>query len=116
MKRSFIVCMFVVILLSGCYIDKIPPSVTIEYPAIGDTVSSVVDINVTASDNIGVAAVNIFVDDHLVVSLSASPFTYAWNTTNLQEYSIHIIHALAYDDADNEAVSDMVTVFVSNSE
>jgi hypothetical protein len=92
--------------------DKIPPVVSISSPASGATVSGTVIISATASDNVGVAKVEFYLDSSLQVTDTASPYTSSWNTAAASNGS-HTIMAKAYDAAGNTA-SASVIVSVSN--
>jgi hypothetical protein len=93
--------------------DTTAPTVSITAPASGSTVSGTVSINATASDNIGVAKVEFYVDGTLKSTVTASPYSYSWNTTTYANSS-HTLVAKAYDAANNLGTSSNVTVTVNN--
>lgn len=80
--------------------DITAPSVSITSPANGATVSGTVSIQATASDNVGVTSVTIVVDGKTLATLTASPYTYAWNTGTIADGN-HTITATAKDAAGN---------------
>jgi hypothetical protein len=109
-------------------IDATPPTVTLVRPAehhiyvdnIGDFSSNIVpgtyvvgrtSVVATASDaTSGVACVEFYVDDVLVASDCADPYTFAWDTASLLP-GYHELRARALDAAGNEANAPR-TVFV----
>ncbi len=92
--------------------DTAAPTVSISSPAAGATVSGTVGFAATASDNVGVAKVEFFIDNGLVGTDTASPFSYAWNTA-ASTNGTHVLKARAYDAAGNTASSATVTVTVT---
>jgi thermitase len=93
--------------------DVQPPAVAISSPT-GGTVSGIVPVNVTASDNVGVTRVDLLVNGTLLASDTTTPYGFSWDTTSLAGSSASLI-ARAYDAAGNSANSHAVTVTVSSS-
>jgi len=94
--------------------DTTAPTVSITAPSNGATVSgSSVQINATASDNVGVTKVEFFIDGSLKSTDTSSPYSYTWNTTTSSNGS-HTLQAKAYDAANNIGTSASVSVTVSN--
>src|SRR5262249_26584836 len=93
--------------------DTTAPTCSITSPAGGATVSGTVTITASASDNVGVTKVEIYVDGTLRVTDTASPYTWSWDTTTFAN-STHTITAKAYDAAGNIGQAANVTVTVSN--
>jgi hypothetical protein len=95
--------------------DTTPPSTSVTAPANGATVSSTVNVTATASDNIGVTKMEIYIDGTLKASnTSATSLTYSWNTTTAANGS-HTIVSKAYDAAGNVGTSATISVTVSNA-
>jgi len=95
--------------------DTTPPSTSVTAPANGATVSSTVSVTATASDNIAVTKMEIYIDGTLRTSnTSATSLTYSWNTTTFANGS-HTIVSKAYDAAGNVGTSPTITVTVSNA-
>jgi len=86
--------------------------VSISSPASGATLSGPVTVSATASDNVGVAKVEFYLDNTLQATDTSSPYSWSWNTTSSTNGS-HTVTAKAYDAAGNTA-SASVTVSVSN--
>ncbi|HEX7140821.1 MAG TPA: Ig-like domain-containing protein [Vicinamibacterales bacterium] len=95
--------------------DTTPPTTSITAPANGATVSGTVNVTATASDNVGVTKMEIYVDGGLASSnTNATSLAYSWNTTSVANGS-HTLMSKAYDAAGNVGTSATVTVTVSNS-
>ena len=60
--------------------DNIDPTGYILYPYAGQTVSDVVNIQISASDNIGVAQVEVFINGSSVATDKENPYRYEWGT------------------------------------
>ena len=93
-------------------VDATAPAVTIAAPTAG-TVSGTVTVSVSASDNVGVARVDLMVNGKLFGSTASAPFDFVWNTANMPNGSA-TLSAVAYDAAGNNAVSAPGRVTVSN--
>jgi hypothetical protein len=89
--------------------DTVAPSVSITSPAAGARVSGNVVVTVSASDNVGVVKVELYVDGVLKATSIASPFTTKWNSRQAAPGN-HTLQTKAYDAAGNSALSAPVTV------
>ena len=96
--------------------DETAPTVQIQSPATGSTVSGTVNITASASDNKGVAGVQYTLDgSSLGGEMTVAPYAYSWNTSGLSMGS-HTLTATARDAAGNRASSSVtVTVKVADS-
>ena len=94
--------------------DTTPPTTSITSPASGATVSGTVTVSASASDNVGVSRVELFVDGSLAGSDTSSPYSFSWNTTAVANGG-HSLQTRAYDAAGNVGSSSTVSVTVSNS-
>jgi hypothetical protein len=92
--------------------DTTPPTVSIASPTNGATVSGIVTVTAAASDNVGVASVDFYVDG-VFEGTKTAPYTLTWYTTYFAEGS-HTLKAVARDAAGNTATSAIVTATVSN--
>ena len=94
--------------------EQILPSVAITAPLNATKVSGVVSVNVTASDNVGVAKVEFYVNDVLTATETetASPYSFSWDTVTVAE-GAHTLMIKAYDMAGNVSQSSS-TVTVTN--
>jgi hypothetical protein len=92
--------------------DPIAPTVSITAPASGATVSDTINVTATASDNVGVAGVQFFLDgDPLGAEIVTAPYSVSWNTSTATS-GAHILTARARDAANNSATSGAVNVTV----
>jgi hypothetical protein len=94
--------------------DTTPPTTAITAPANGATVSGTINVTASASDNVGVTRVEIYIDSALKATLTSSPYTYSWNTAAVAN-GAHTIVSKAYDAAGNVGTSATATVTVANS-
>ncbi|MBU4446174.1 hypothetical protein KJ656_14030, partial [bacterium] len=95
--------------------DTTPPTVSITSPADGSTVSGSVTISATASDNIGVSKVELYVDETLKATDGTSPYSFSLNTTELSDGS-HTIMAKAFDAAGNIGVSKTLEIILEKTQ
>ena len=93
-------------------VDLTPPAASFSTPSSGSTVVGTTAVVVNASDAMGVWKVDLQVDGVLAATDTASPYSYAWNTTTLGNGS-HTVTQVTTDLAGNTATSS-VTVNVNN--
>jgi hypothetical protein len=90
--------------------DSLPPSVAITTPTNNAVVTGVINIGANVSDNVGVSRVDVLIDDGIVSTLTAGPYSYSWDTSSVTN-GAHIIKFVAYDAANNSAAATVnVTV------
>ena len=94
-------------------IDTQPPTASITAPLASSTVSGLVAVNVSATDNIGVTSVALQVNGTTVAVDSSSPFAFSWDSTGVPNGMATLV-AVASDAAGNKASSASVSVNVSN--
>lgn len=94
-------------------IDDEAPIISISAPTRGE-VSGTVAVNVSATDNVAVARVELFVNGQKLLVSDQPPFAFAWDTTSLSD-GVYNLTAHAFDEADNEGISSAVSVTVQNS-
>lgn len=95
-------------------VDISAPIVSLTAPAAGATVTGTASVTASASDNVGVAKVQLKLDGaDLGPALTAAPYTYAWNTSAATNGS-HSLTAVATDAAGNSTTSAARSVTVSN--
>jgi hypothetical protein len=99
---------------AGSVTDTTAPTVPITSPTSGTQVSGTVTVAIAASDNQGVAKVELFRDNVLVGSDLTSPFAISWATTGVTNGS-HVLQARATDVAGNVGTSASVIVTVANA-
>ncbi len=88
-----------------------PPAVSITSPQSSATVSGTANVAAAATDDVGVSAVEVYLDGALLGRASSAPYTVAWDTTQTPAGS-HSLQAAAYDSAGNQGVSMSVSVMV----
>ncbi|RLI59716.1 MAG: hypothetical protein DRO93_08065 [Candidatus Thorarchaeota archaeon] len=95
--------------------DDIVPEVSILTPANKTSVSGIETVSVEATDvGSGIAFVTLYLDDTLVGNLTASPYTFSWDT-RLHTDGVHTLKAVAHDNGGNSA-EDSVVVEIQNGE
>lgn len=94
--------------------DTTAPTTSVTSPAAGSTVSGTITVTASASDDVGVAKVELYVDGALLGTDTSSPYEFSWNTTTVADGS-HTLQSKAYDAAGNVGSSSSVSVTVSNS-
>ncbi|MBW6431706.1 S8 family serine peptidase, partial [Patescibacteria group bacterium] len=93
--------------------DTESPVTSITSPVSGATVSGVVTIKASATDNVGVAKAELYENDSLVATRSVAPYEFSWDTRTLVNGS-YKLKTRAYDYAGNVGNSAEITVTVNN--
>ena len=94
--------------------DTTAPTVAITAPT--GTLSGIVTVSANASDNVGVAGVQFYLDGALLgTEDTTAPYSVSWNTTTATNAS-HTLLARARDAAGNITNSAPLTVTVSNTQ
>jgi len=93
--------------------DNQPPTVSISSPSNSATVTGTTTISANASDNIGVAKVEFYVDNSLKSTDTTSPYSYNWDTAPFINGNYSLL-AKAYDATGNVGASSPVSVTVAN--
>ena len=89
--------------------DTVAPTVS----ASSSGSSGTITFNANASDNVGVTKVEFYVDGVLKGSDTASPWSYAFNSTGVAN-GTHALTAKAFDAAGNSTLSSAVSFSVNN--
>ena len=92
--------------------DTTAPNVAISAPIAGVTVSGTVAVKGTASDNVGVTKVELFVNGSLYASGTVSAYSFSWNSLT-KANGAYTLMVKAYDAAGNTR-SASITVNVAN--
>lgn len=93
--------------------DTTPPTVSFTFPAGVSNLSGVVDVQISAADDVGVASIAFIVDGMPVGTAAASTYASHWDTTLVQN-GLHNFTAIASDLAGNSS-SVSITVNINNS-
>jgi subtilisin family serine protease len=89
--------------------DTTAPIVTITSPTSGSLLGKKTYVNVSASDNVGVTQVKLYIDNSLVYTSYSAKFTYTWNTAYIAK-GTHTLQAFAFDAEQNKGTSAIVSV------
>lgn len=91
--------------------DAEKPVVSITSPQNGSRVTkrSTVQIAVSATDNVGVSKVEIYINNKLASTLQNSPYTYNWKVPSGKSRTFSL-QAKAYDAAGNVGISSIIMV------
>jgi len=92
--------------------DTQAPVASIASPT-GGKVTGLVAVDITASDNVGVVKVELYVNGQLTATDTQSPFAFAWDSTTKADGSYNL-SVQALDAAGNRGTSPTVTVTVGN--
>jgi hypothetical protein len=92
--------------------DAVPPNVAITSPT-GGTASGLVPVDVSASDASGVTRVELYANNALVATDTASPYGFTVDASKYSTAELTLV-AKAYDAANNAGESAPVTLSVSN--
>jgi thermitase len=87
-------------------VDTQAPTIVISAPVANSRVSGQVSISVSATDNVGVSQVSIYIDDVQVTSSASTSVKYVWNTKKASS-GAHTITGRAWDRAGNVAVTSI---------
>ena len=108
---------------AGSTVDTTAPVTSMTSPANGSTLSGSLQVQASASDNVGVTRVEFYLDGVLSWTENNAPYCYtgdtssvcnAWDTTQVTNTS-HTFYTKAYDAAGNIGTSPSVTVTVNNN-
>ena len=95
-------------------VDTTAPAAAIAAPLASSSVSGLVGVTVNASDNVGVARVDLTVNGTVVATDTSAPYTFSWNSTGTANGMANLV-AVAYDAAGNVGKSATVAVNVANT-
>ena len=94
--------------------DETAPAVSLLSPTPNQTLSGTVQLQASATDNVGVVGVQFLRNDSVLgAELTKSPYTLAWNTTQVADGSYQL-KVRARDAAGNVSTTGAVTVTVEN--
>lgn len=94
--------------------DTQAPTVNITTPSSGATVTGPITVSVSATDNVGISKVELYLDGAFYATDTTSPYDFYWDTATVVNGS-HILSAKAYDAANNVGISSAITVTVNNA-
>jgi hypothetical protein len=93
--------------------DRLPPSIQVTVPQSGSVVTGISNVQVSATDLVGVTRVEFYLDNVLQSAAHSAPFTWSFNSLGASNGQ-HTIMVIAFDLAGNQATSS-VTVTTQNA-
>lgn len=93
--------------------DTQAPTSAISAPLANATVSGLVPVDVAASDNVGVARVELKVNGATVGTDTTAPYGFSWDSNGVAN-GVATLVATAFDTAGNSRASTAITVNVAN--
>lgn len=93
--------------------DTAPPTIALTSPANNAAVSGVIQVQGTASDNVGVKAITMRVDDTYIATDATPPYSITLDTTHYSD-GLHTIVLRAFDPANNMGESNRIIVQIKN--
>jgi hypothetical protein len=97
----------------GCS-DTTLPTASITAPAAG-TVTGIVSVTATGSDNVGVTGMTLAIDGATVATSTSDSVSYSWNTSGLAAGSSHTLAATATDACGNVSATASRTVTIAGT-
>jgi len=94
-------------------LDAGPPSVNLQSPGGGATISGTTTVNVSATDDTGVSRVDLFMGESLMGTVYQAPFNFTLNSRALADGQ-YTLKAVAYDYT-GKSSSAQIQVTVDNS-
>ena len=94
--------------------DTIAPTITIDNPSDGQTVSNTLTVSVTALDNVGIVGVAFFLNGSNLGPEDTEPPFFTLLDTNLLPNDTYTLLAVARDAAGNIGTSAEITIDVDN--
>jgi hypothetical protein len=93
--------------------DTTPPTTAVSAPAAGSNIVGTSTISATATDNVGVTKVELYVDGVLKSTDTASPYSFSLNTSQMAN-GTHSFQTKAYDAVGNVGSSTVIALTVKN--
>ncbi len=90
------------------------PEGVITSPYAGQIVQGIIDVQVLASDDVGVQCVEFYINGELVLTDEDSPYEYNWDTSVAEEDENHSITVIIEDVNGNRTTLTPISVFVNN--
>ncbi len=90
--------------------DTTPPVVSISSPSDGSVITGgAITVSVSATDNVGVTKVELYVNGSLHSTDTSSPYSFLWDSSQRPD-GTYQFYAKAYDAAGNTAQSGSITL------
>jgi hypothetical protein len=94
--------------------DTTAPAVSISSPTASARVSGLVAVDVSASDNVGIARVELYAGGNLLGSDSVVPYGFSWDTAGLPDGET-TLEARAFDEAGNVGSAKLNVAVVNDT-
>ena len=94
--------------------DNIYPFASIINPVSGQSISDTISVIGFAMDNFQVTQVQFLINNEIVSTLNDTPYTFQWNTIELENNSEHVLIMTAEDQAGNITTAQPVLVNIFN--
>jgi thermitase len=95
--------------------DITDPLVSIKSPEEGSTVIGSITVRVSATDNVGVERVELYIDGAVFGTSTTEPHNFDWHTNDCPD-GYYELSAIAYDTSGNIGCSKSVSVYVHNQQ
>jgi len=93
--------------------DLQDPTGFIASPADWSDVTGIVNVRITATDNVAIDRVELFVDGDFYSQSAAAPYQFSLDSSNLTNEN-HTLYGMIYDTSGNSCVTQLITVRVNN--
>jgi len=94
--------------------DNIYPFASIINPVTGQSISDTITVTGFAMDNYQVTQVQFLINNEIVSTLNDTPYTFQWNTIELENNSEHVLIMTAEDQAGNITTAQPILVNIFN--
>ncbi|BCG65152.1 MAG: thermitase [Methyloprofundus sp.] len=94
-------------------IDQQVPTVNIFSPVVESIAQGIVQVEVSAFDNVGVASVSLYANNQYIGTDMTTPYQFSWDSNAFADGDVTLT-AIADDAAGNEGTSASVSVSVDN--
>ncbi|WPB82347.1 Ig-like domain-containing protein [Archangium violaceum] len=95
-------------------VDTLAPTVSLTAPAQNARLRGTVQVSANASDSVGVARVEFYVDGALIGTDTSEPYAVSWDSSGVAD-GAHSLTARAYDHANLTRLSAAVSVTLDNT-
>lgn len=95
---------------NSAVVDTLAPLVAITSPVSNSSLGRTTKISVSASDNVGITRVELFIDGKFFGTSTSESSTFTWNTSKVAK-GAHTLQSYAHDAAGNIGASYLITVY-----
>lgn len=87
-------------------VDEILPEVVFITPTQNEAVKGLYNIQLEATDNVGVSKIELFLNESLIKTLFTSPFSFEWDSEEIDD-GVSTFKAVVYDNAGNTTFAEI---------